>query len=206
MIVTMRDEKWQRRSLRIPMGAGSTQYYVFTIDGGPNGDGVYDVPDELGYQLCYGEGYKVKTVADPARGVVYRESSFIEGAHPRKKTKTAAQLAAELEKLQSMVEKLAGQAVVEAGIPPGNLDEEEYEIIQDAMLTAGLKDADAPVDENDPTGRYSRVRNGIIYDNETGAHICPICQLTKTTEAVRDPLKAIEMHMRMKHRDEMTPG
>jgi hypothetical protein len=205
MFVTMRNEKWQRRSLSIPVAPGSRQYHKFTLGGGPNGDGVYEVSDELGFELCYGDGYKVKTVADPARGVVYRESMFIEGSHPTKKMKSAAQLAAELEELEKKVEFLMTQSV-RAGVPPGNLEDDEYEVIQDAMYTAGLKDLDAPIDENDPSGRYQRIEHGIIHDTETGAYICPVCKLTKTTESVKNPKKAIEMHWNMKHKDEMEPG
>lgn len=200
MFVTMKDARWQVRSLRIPKSPGSRDYFVFKPDGGKDGDGVYEVPDELGHALCHSDAFKVKTAYIPESNLVYRESMFIEGAFPRKKTKTGQQVADELEALQAKLDLLISQAA-------GNgvaisVEQDELEAIQYATETAGLVQDNYEIDEDDPSGRYVR-EGGLIHDTVEGSFICPICQMVKTTGDVADPKKAIQMHMRMKHKEEM---
>lgn len=204
MIVTMLKRNWVCRRLRIPRSD------VHTTDAQGNRilrrrncwdfvpGGVYEVPDELGEELCHGDLGRKKVGFSIQSGMAYYDQQFVEGDVPQEKKKSAAQMADDLDamkdKLEQMEEMMRRQGIAV------EVEQDDLDAARVSLEAANLVHEDYPVDEDDPSGRYTKVR-GMIHDTLTGTYICPICKLVKTKDDVQHPQKSIEMHMRQKHKD-----
>jgi hypothetical protein len=202
MIVTMLLQNWVCRRLRIPKSD------VYGKDSQGNDvlrkrvcwdfvpGGVYEVPDELGEELCHGALGRKKTGFSIQAGMAYYQQQFVEGNVPQQKAQSAVQMAEDLDALRERLDEME-QSMRHQGIAT-EVDQDELDAVRESVDAVGLVDDGYPIDEDDPSGRYTRVR-GVIQDSQTGQFICPICKKTKTTEDVRNPQKSIEMHMRQAH-------